>query len=95
MPKDHVYSWRLSAARKSALEEVARTEQTSVGSLLDRVTDAWLEERRSRDDSDEREQACLHAAAMRCAGTVRGGEARRAEEVRARVRAKLARGRGR
>ena len=95
MPKDHVYSWRVSAARKSALEDAARTEQTSVGALLERVTDEWLQGRRARDNSDDREQARLRAAAMRCAGTIRGGDPRRAEEVKTRVRARLARRRGR
>lgn len=95
MAKDQVYSWRMSAARKAALEEAARAERTSVGAVLERATDEWLQARTPRDHSDEREQARLHAAALRCAGTIRGGDPRRAEEVRTRVRARLARRRGR
>ena len=95
MRKDRVYSWRLSAARKSALEDAARLERTSVGALLERVTDEWLHERRSQGAADDGEQARLRAAALRCAGRIRGGDPDRAAQVRPRVRAKLARRRGR
>jgi hypothetical protein len=95
MRKDRVYSWRLSAARKSALEDAARREQTSVGALLERVTDEWLQERRSRGASGDEEQARLRAAALRCAGRIRGGDPERAAQARQRIRAKLTRRRGR
>lgn len=91
MPKTDVYSWRLSRARKAALEEAARVERTSVASLLDRVTDEWIRARAARTRADDLAQARLRAAANRVVGVLHGGDPDRARQVRARLRAKLTR----
>lgn len=95
MPKTDVYSWRLSRARKSALDEAARAERTSVAELLDRVTDEWIRARHAGGHDDDLEQARLHAAAMRAVGSIRGGDPERSRKVRMRLRAKLTRHRAR
>jgi hypothetical protein len=88
--KSDVYSWRVSRARKTALEDAARSEGASVAELLDRATEEWLRRRNRRAGDDEREQERLRNAAMRFVGTVRGGDPDRSRDVRMRVRAKLA-----
>ena len=93
--KTDVYSWRVSRARKTALEDAARSESASVAELLDRATEQWLRRRNRRTGDDEREQKRLRKAAMRFVGSLRGGDRNRSREVRMRVRAKLARGRAR
>ena len=95
MPKTDIYSWRLSRARKSALEDAARSERTSVANLLDRVTDEWIRARRAGAGNDDGEQGRLRRSALRFVGSVRGGDPDRSQQVRARVRAKLSRGRAR
>ena len=72
MAKTEVYSWRLSAATKATLEAEARREGTSVGSLLERITQDWVQRRRPSLD-DATEQARLHKRVMKLAGTIHGG----------------------
>jgi hypothetical protein len=93
MAKRNVYSWRLSGARKSKLEHVAREENTNVSGLLERAMDDWLARRTAPDDEDR--QRRLRLAALPFVGAVRGGEPTRSVTVRAQVRAALARRRGR
>jgi hypothetical protein len=89
MGKSEVYSWRVSPEVKSALEEAARTEQTTVSKLLDGIVAAWLE--RADSDGDQGAiQRRLHRAAARTLGTIRGGDPRRAERARELVRKRLA-----
>ena len=89
--KTDVYSWRVSRARKAALEEAAREERTSIAALLDRATDEWIRSRQERAGGDEREQARLRHAAMRFIGALHGSDPDRSRQARVRVRAKLAR----
>ena len=89
MPKTDVYSWRLSRATKSALEDAARAELASVAELLERVTDEWIEARKARVGSDDREQARRRAAARRFIGALHGRDPDRSSQARARVRQKL------
>jgi hypothetical protein len=72
--KTEVYSWRLSAERKAALEEEARREGTSLSSLLDRVTADWLAERRNGRADDEAEQTAIRKRAMAAIGSICGGD---------------------
>jgi hypothetical protein len=72
--KTEVYSWRLSAERKAALEEEARREGTSLSSLLDRATADWLAERRNGHSDDEAEQTAIRKRAMAAIGSIRGGD---------------------
>lgn len=89
--KTDVYSWRVSRARKAALEEAARAERTSVAELLDRATDELIRSRRERTGTDEREQARLRRAAMRFVGACHGDDPNRSRQARVRLRGKLAR----
>ena len=50
--KHEVYSWRLSAKRKSELEAAARDEKTSVDTILDRLVREWLAERAGSRPAD-------------------------------------------
>jgi hypothetical protein len=82
--KTEVYSWRVSADRKAALEEEARREGTTVSSLLDRVTAEWLAQRRNGHSHDDAAQAALRKRVMKTVGTIRSGDltlASRAREV--------------
>jgi hypothetical protein len=79
--KSEVYSWRVSADRKAALEEEARREGTTVSALLDRVTGDWLAHRRNGHSNDEAEQAALHKRVMKTVGTIRSGDPTMAERA--------------
>ena len=72
--KTEVYSWRISADRKAALEEEARREGTSLSALLDRVTAEWLTERRKGHSDDDAEQAAIRKRAMAAIGSIRSGD---------------------
>ena len=86
MGKTEVYSWRVSPHTKTALEHAARREGTTLAALLDRIVREWLG---GSPRGSETEQQRLHAAAARCIGTIAGGGARRAENVRSLVRRRL------
>ena len=88
MSKSEVYSWRLSTALKSALEQAARAEKISVAQLLERIVQEWLQREFSADEEEE-VQRRLHEAAAKAIGTIRGGDPHRAEQARERIRAKL------
>ncbi len=88
--KTEVYSWRVSPETKADLETEARRQNTSVASLLDQLTRAWLRDRRGSSNADDAEQARLHAAAEKLIGTLAGKNPRRAESVRTLVRGRLA-----
>ena len=91
MPKTEVYSWRLSPARKVALEEAARSERSSVAELLERVTDEWIQARTTRVGSDDLEQQRRRTTAMRFVGALHGHNPDRSRRARVRLRAKLTR----
>ena len=84
--KTEVYSWRLSADRKAALEEEARRERTSLSALLDRVTADWLAQRRNGHPDDDAEQAEIRKRVMATVGTIRGGDPTRSERTSELVR---------
>jgi hypothetical protein len=89
--KTEVYSWRLSADRKAALEEEARRAGTSLSALLDRVTADWLAERRNGYADDDAEQAAIRKRVMSAIGTIRGNDPTRAERASELVREIIAR----
>jgi len=95
MAKNDVYSWRISRARKTALEHVAREERVSLAELLDRVTGEWINARAGGVQGEETEQARLRSAATRLFGSIRGDDPDRASNARAGVRAALKARRGR
>jgi len=88
MSKSEVYSWRVSSELKSALEEMARAERTTVARLLDRIVKAWLGRADAQGDH-ESVQRRMHEAAAKTLGTIHGGDPRRAERARHRVRTRL------
>ena len=89
--KTEVYSWRLSADRKAALEEEARREGTSLSALLDRVTTDWLSHRRNGHSNDDAEQAAIRKRALAAIGSIHGGDPTRAERASELVRELIAR----
>jgi len=92
--KSEVYSWRVSADTKAALEQAAHQEGTSVAALLDRMLADWLAARPGSVE-DEAEQARLRRAAARTFGTIAGGSPQRAETVRIAMQRRLGRRYGR
>lgn len=93
--KDDVYSWRISRARKTALEHVAREERVSLAQLLDRVTGDWIAQRVGAGRGADEEQERLRAAAARYVGAVAGRDPDRAADARVRLKKILKERRGR
>ncbi len=87
MHKTEVYSWRVDADLKSALEQVARTEKTSLAQLLEHIVRNWLQESSSLNGDDE--QYRLHSAAQQCFGTLSSGGPDLATQAKERVRRKI------
>jgi hypothetical protein len=83
--KDDVYSWRISRARKTALEHVAREERVSLAQLLDRVTGEWIATRAGAAQGADEEQVRLRTAAARFIGAIAGRDPDRAAEARERL----------
>ena len=86
--KSAVYSWRVSPERKAALELLARKQKRSVAQLLDQAVTRLLETD-SEQRTDEQVQQALHAAAANSIGQIAGGDPKRAENARTRLRNKL------
>lgn len=85
MEKTEVYSWRLDPELKSALEEAARAEGTSLSRLLDRITANWLRRELEPHAKDE----ALRRARQRAlgyVGSVRGKDPGRAHAAAQRVK---------
>lgn len=85
--KTDVYSWRVTPARKIALENRARQEGASLAQLLDRITQEWMEARNNDIDPDE--QLKLHAAVRKTLGAISSKNPERAEQAKATIRKKL------
>jgi hypothetical protein len=90
MGKSEVYSWRVAADLKAALEDAAREERTSVGELLGRIARQWLRERAAGASDSETVQRRIQASAERFVGSLAGGDPRRAERARREIRDRLA-----
>lgn len=88
MKKSEVYSWRTNTEIKTALEEAARNQHTSVAQLLDHIVRTWLD-RASSNEDDEVLQRRLHEAAEKTLGSIRGGDPLRSEQVNVRIKEKL------
>jgi predicted DNA-binding protein len=87
--KTEVYSWRLKSERKAALEDIARKRSRAVSELLDEAVDLWLSEQADLENEEALQQKLRQAAAP-VIGSIAGGDPERAEQSRARLRAKLA-----
>ena len=94
MKKTEVYSWRVASNKKTALENEARREGTTVAALLDQITSDWIESRRGLT-GDEAEQNRLHARAGKTLGTIAGNDPKRAENAKTVIRKRLQRRHGR
>ena len=84
--KTEVYSWRVSAEKKAALESEARREGKSLAGLLEQITANWLEERRNSRNGDEAEQAAIRKRVMATVGTIRSGDPTRSQRASELVR---------
>lgn len=89
--KSEVYTWRVTRAMKTSLEEAARNERRSVAELLEEVVGRHLEA--AGDAADQARQRRLHQRAARYAGGISGRDPRRAERARELVRARTQRAR--
>jgi hypothetical protein len=86
--KTEVYSWRVTPAKKIALENRARREGSSLAQLLDQITQEWMEAR--SNEIDPVEQLRLHEAARKTLGAISGKNPGRAEQSKAAIRKRLA-----
>jgi hypothetical protein len=85
-----VYSWRVPRELKSDLERQARIRKTSLSAVLNLAARDWLKQSAATIGEDQ-EQRRLHEAAMKCMGTIAGGNPRRAETARQTIRERLKR----
>ena len=92
--KTEVYSWRVSAELKTALELEARRQNISLAAALDLAAREWLK-KTAADNDGEREQKRLHEAAAKFFGVLTSGDPHRSENVRQIVRERLRRRYGR
>ena len=93
MAKTEVYSWRLDADTKAALQRAAKRSNQSMGGILDRIVREWLEAHPI--EADAAEQKRLHEAASKYIGVLHGGTPYSAEATRRVIRERLARKYGR
>src|SRR5229473_7435088 len=89
--KSEVYTWRVSSATKSSLEEAARSTHRSVAQLLDEIVADHLSSTSAGRESDIEHQRRLHARAARFLGCFAGDTEQRSERIRELVRARLRR----
>jgi hypothetical protein len=87
--KTEVYTWRVSRALKTGLEEAARSEDLTVAQLLDEIVTEHLRSGSRRGRGEDDRQRRLHGLAAGFAGCIAGRDPRRAERVRELVRARL------
>lgn len=89
MPKTEVYSWRVSAAVKSRLEDAARRERRTVAAVLDELVRLHLALKEQSESEDDVRQRELHTAAARFAGRLAGRDPERATDARGQIRNRL------
>jgi hypothetical protein len=87
--KTEIYTWRVSTAVKTRLEEAARVRRRSVAELLDELVTEGLDITDRDSAADVERQHRLHRRAGRFLGCIAGGHARRSEHVRELVRSRL------
>ena len=89
--KTEVYTWRVSAAMKTSLEEAARNRKRSVARLLDDIVSESLRAAEQENEAEINNQHRLQARTARFLGCMTSGVARRSERTRELVRARLKR----
>ncbi len=92
--KTEVYSWRVSTDIKTGLEREARRRRISLSAALDLAAEDWLKKSAPGDD-DEEEQRRLHGEALKCLGSLAGGDPGRSENARTAIRQRLRQRHGR
>jgi hypothetical protein len=92
--KTEVYSWRVSTDIKTGLERDARRRKLSLAAVLDLAAEEWLKKSAAVEDDDE-EQHRLQQAALKCFGSLAGGNPLRSENAASIVRERLRRQHGR
>ena len=90
MSKTEVYSWRVDPELKSELEAVARTEKTSISTLVERAVREWLGQRKKLTAGEKAEQERINRELDKCMGSIVGdGVSATNEVVRRVISAKL------
>jgi hypothetical protein len=92
--KTEVYSWRVSTDIKTGLEREARRRKLSLAAVLDLAAEEWVKKSAAVEDDDE-EQHRLQQAALKCFGSLAGGNPLRSENAAPAVRERLRRQYGR
>jgi hypothetical protein len=92
--KTEVYRWRVSTDVKTGLEREARRRKISLSAVLDLAAKEWLQKIAPGND-DEEEQRRLHQAALKCLGTLAGGDPLRSENASQAARQRLRQHHGR
>jgi len=92
--KTEVYSWRVSTDVKTSLEREARRRKLSLAAVLDLAAEEWLRKSATGNNDDE-EQQRLQQAALKCFGSLAGGDPLRSENAGRTVRERLRRQYGR
>jgi hypothetical protein len=88
--KTEVYSWRVSTDTKTSLEREARRRRISLAAVLDLAAEEWLKKSAEGPDDDE-EQRRIRQAALKCVGSLAGGDPLRSENAGKMVRQRLRR----
>jgi len=83
--KTEVYSWRVSAELKAALQEQARSEGKSFAQLLQEFASDGLRARRNGNVDDDEEQAAIRRRAAPAIGAVCSNDPYGSERVSERV----------
>jgi hypothetical protein len=89
--KTEVYTWRVSRALKTSLEEAARSERRSMAGFLEAIVTDHLRRAGELGVSEADQERRLHQRAERFAGRIASGKSGRAEAARALVRERLGR----
>jgi hypothetical protein len=89
--RTEVYTWRVSRALKTSLEEEARSERRTVAGLLEEIVTNHLRLAGERGASVADRERRLHQRAERFAGRIASGKSGRAEAARALIRERLER----
>jgi hypothetical protein len=87
--KTEVYSWRVSARRKSDLEAEAQRLGCSLAEVLEAITEEWLKSRRASRQQEAAELQKLREVVRRSLGTISGANPGRAQNARTLVRQRL------
>lgn len=89
MAKTEVYSWRVEAETKMALESELRPEGRSIAELLDQLTEEWLQKRSEGRRQEDAEQMRLQAKARKLAGSISSNSRYTSETVKDAVRKRI------